>query len=166
MLADTEDTRQGIHLVAIASAQATGLDGRSSPAKRGDTAHSARQLRLPLRHRDARMHPHNALGVGELEDHVGHQVHLDSRPARVAWLTSAPICSASSQPAPECGQFCRAASPTVVEQHGLQARQVIFKTFFTVGLKKNSASARRGRTTFSLPEISAADLSIRCWQRR
>ncbi len=149
MLTDTEDTRQSSILSAIASAQATGLDGRSSPQSAADTAHSARRLRLPLRHLTRVVHPHNALGVGELEDHVVIRSHLDSKPARVAWLTSAPSVQQSSQPAPGCGQFCHAASQLLLEQHGLQARQVIFQTFLRSVLKKNSASARRGRTTFS-----------------
>ncbi|MNE27162.1 hypothetical protein D3C80_1205590 [compost metagenome] len=80
--------------------------------------------------------------------------HFDSSPARVAWLTSAPIWPAI-QPAmawirsvlarrvPSC-----CWNSTVSRRGRLSSRR-----FLRSVLKKNSASARRGRTTFSLPEI-------------
>ncbi len=145
MLADTEDTARVSILSAIASAQATGLDGSHHRQSAADTAHSAPPRHLPFAIVTRIVHPHNALGVGELETMLVIRSHLDSRPARVAWLSQRQSVQQSSQPAPGCGQFCAQRPQLLLEQHGLQARQVILRRFLRSVLKKNSASARRGR---------------------
>ena len=138
MLADTEDTRQSIHLVS--NRQRTGYRVR-----RQVITGKARLILLIQRHRDIFrfaivtriVHPHNALGVGELEDHVGHQVTLRQQ-ARTGCVVnvSANLFSNPASQRLDAVSFVAQRTQLLLEQHGLQARQVIFQTFFTVGIEE------------------------------
>ena len=138
MLADTEDTRQSIHLVS--NRQRTGYRVR-----RQVITGKARLILLIQRHRDIFrfaivtriVHPHNALGVGELEDHVGHQVTLRQQ-ARTGCVVnvSANLFSNPASQRLDAVSFVTQRTQLLLEQHGLQARQVIFQTFFTVGVEE------------------------------
>ena len=83
------------------------------------------------------VHPHNALGVGELEDHVGHQVTLRQQ-ARTGSVVnvSANLFSNPASQRLNAVSFIAQRPQLLLEQHGLQARQVIFKAFFTVGIEE------------------------------
>ena len=138
MLTDTEDTRQGIHLVS--NRQRTGYR-----VGRQVITGKARLILLIQRHRDIFrfaivtrvVHPHNALGVGELEDHVGHQVTLrqQARTGSVVNVSANLFGDPASQRL-DAVSFVAQRPQLLLEQHGLQARQVIFQTFFTVGIEE------------------------------
>ena len=138
MLTDTEDTRQSIHLVS--NRQRTGYRVR-----RQVITGKARLILLVQRHCNIFrfaivtrvVHPHNALGVGELEDHVGHQVALGQQ-ARTGCVVnvSANLFSNPASQRLDAVSFVTQCTQLLLKQHGLQARQVIFQTFFTVGVEE------------------------------
>ena len=138
MLTDTEDTRQGIHLVSNRQRTSYWVGRQVITSK-------TRLILLIQRHRDIFrfaivtriVHPHNALGVGELEDHVGHQVALrqQTRTGSVVNVSANLFSNPASQRL-DAVSFVAQRPQLLLEQHGLQARQVIFKTFFTVGVEE------------------------------
>ena len=92
------------------------------------------------------VHPHHALSIGEFEDHVGHQIALGQQ-ARAGCVVN--VCA--NLPGDPAGQRLNAIglvaqrTQLLLEQHGLQTRQIIFKTFFTVGIEEE-LSIRQTRT--------------------
>ena len=138
MLTNTEDARQGIHLVS--NRQRTGYRVR----RQGITS-KARLILLVQRHRDIFrftimtrvVHTHNALGVGELKDHVSHQVTLGQQPRTSCVVNvSANLFSDPASQSLNAVSFIAQCPQLLLEQYGLQARQVIFQTFFTVGVEE------------------------------
>ncbi|CFX66946.1 Uncharacterised protein [Salmonella enterica subsp. enterica serovar Typhi] len=138
MLTDTEDPRQGIHLVSNRQRTSHWVGRQVITSK-------TRLILLVQRHRDIFrfaivtrvVHPHNALGVGELEDHVGHQVTLrqQARTGSVINVSTNLFSNPASQSL-DAISFVAQRTQLLLEQHGLQARQVIFQTFFTVGVEE------------------------------
>ena len=138
MLTDTKDTRQGVHLIGNRYRAGHRI-------RRQRVASKSRLILLVQRHghvfRFAVMarvvHPHHALGVGELEDHVGHQVALgqQARAGCVVHVSANLFGNPTRQRLDAIGLV--AQSPKLLlEQHGFQTRQVIFQTFFTVGIEE------------------------------
>ena len=83
------------------------------------------------------VHPHHALGVGELEDHVGHQVALgqQARAGRMVHVSANLPGNPARQRLDAIGLVAQGPK-LLLEQHGFQTRQVIFQTFFTVGVEE------------------------------
>ena len=83
------------------------------------------------------VHAHHALGVGELKDHVGHQVTLGQQ-ARTRCVVNVSANLASNPARQRLDTIGLVAQRTqlLLEQHGLQTRQMIFQTFFTVGIEE------------------------------
>ena len=83
------------------------------------------------------VHAHNALRVGELEDHIGHQVALrqQTRTSGVIHV-SANLSGNPARQGLNTVSFVAQRTQLLLEQHGLQARQVVFQTFFTVGVEE------------------------------
>ena len=96
--------------------------------------------------------------------------HFDSKPARFALASSAPICFAISPASCSIRSVLSFNVPSccwnnTVSKRGKRSTNFCFKSV----LKKNSASVKRGRTTFSLPSIIAVgssglmfDTKIKC----
>ena len=138
MLTDTKDTRQGVHLIGNRYRAGHRI-------RRQRVASKSRLILLVQRHghvfRFAVMarvvHPHHALGVGELEDHVGHQVALgqQARAGCVVHVSANLFGNPARQRLDAIGLVAQGAQ-LLLEQHGFQTRQVIFQTFFTVGIEE------------------------------
>lgn len=132
MLADTEDTRRGIHLIG-------NRHRAGHRVRRQRVAGKARLILFVQRHghifRFAIMarvvHPHHALGVGELEDHVGHQVALgqQARAGRVVHVSANLLGNPARQRLNAIGLVAQRPQ-LLLEQHGFQTRQVVFQTFY------------------------------------
>lgn len=77
------------------------------------------------------VHPHHALRVGELEDHVGHQIALGEQ-ARAGSMIDVRANLLSDPAGQRLNTIGLIAQRTqlLLEQHGLQTRKVIFQTFY------------------------------------
>ncbi|ABV16057.1 hypothetical protein CKO_05014 [Citrobacter koseri ATCC BAA-895] len=138
MLTDTEDPRQRVHLVG--NRQRAG-----NRVRRQVITGKARLILLVQRDsyifRFAVMarvvHPHDALRVGELKDHVGHQVTFrqQARTGSVVDIRANLFSNPARQRLNTVGLVAQ-RTQLLLEQHGLQTRQVIFQTFFTVGIEE------------------------------
>ncbi|VEA14759.1 Uncharacterised protein [Salmonella enterica subsp. enterica] len=84
------------------------------------------------------VHPPSTPWVsGELEDHVGHQVALgeQARTSGVVDVSANLTGNPARQRLNTVGLVAQRAQ-LLLEQHGLQTRQMVFQTFFTVGIEE------------------------------
>ncbi|MNH00386.1 hypothetical protein D3C79_595770 [compost metagenome] len=138
MLPDAEDTGQGVHLVG--DRQRTGHQ-----RFRQRITGKARLILLVQRNGNvfrfavvARVvHAHHALGVGEFEHHVGHQIALrqQARAGSVVNVGTNLAGNPARQRLDAIGLVAQGAQ-LLLEQHGFQTRQVVFQTFFAVGVEE------------------------------
>ena len=138
MLADTEDPREGIHLIG-------NRHGASHRVRRQLVTGKARLILLVQRDGNVFrfavvtriVHAHHALGIGKLEHHVGHQVALgeQARARGVVHICANLTGNPARQRLNTIGLVAQRAE-LLLEQHGLQTRQVIFQAFFTVGIEE------------------------------
>ena len=83
------------------------------------------------------VHAHYALGISELEDHVGHQVALRQQAStRCVVNVSANLTSNPARQRLDTVSLVAQRTQLLLEQHGLQTRQMVFQTFFTVGIEE------------------------------
>ena len=83
------------------------------------------------------VHAHHALGIGEFEHHVGHQVALRQQ-ARAGGVVDvgADLAGNPARQRLNAVGFVAQGAQLLLEQHGFQARQVIFQAFLTVGVEE------------------------------
>ncbi|MOA13315.1 hypothetical protein D3C78_1333620 [compost metagenome] len=138
MLTDTEDTREGVHFVG-------NRDGTRNRVRRQIITRKARLILFVQRNghifgfavMTGIVHAHHALGVGKLEHHVGHQVAFGQQTC-----AGSVIHVGTDFTGDPAGQLRNTVSlvaqrtQLLLEQHGLQTRQVIFQTLFAIGIKE------------------------------
>ena len=83
------------------------------------------------------VHAHHALGIGEFEHHVGHQVALRQQ-ARAGGVVDvgADLAGNPARQRLNAVGFVAQGAQLLLEQHGFQARQVIFQAFLSVGVEE------------------------------
>ncbi|ABU79351.1 hypothetical protein ESA_04170 [Cronobacter sakazakii ATCC BAA-894] len=83
------------------------------------------------------VHAHDALGVGKLKHHVGHQIAFreQARTRRVIHIRADLARNPAGERLNAVG-FVAQRAELLLEQHGFETRQVIFQTFFAVGVEE------------------------------
>ncbi|BAK13343.1 hypothetical protein PAJ_3263 [Pantoea ananatis AJ13355] len=138
MLTNTKNPGQRVHF--IGNRQRTG-----NRAGRQIVPCETRLVLLVQRHRNIFgfavmtriVHAHHALRVGELKHHIGHQVAFgqQARARGVIHISTNLRCDPTGKGLNTIG-FVTQRTQLFLEQHGFEARQVIFKALFAVGIKK------------------------------